>query len=254
MKIAFCGKGGVGKTLIAGLLSLAFLEDGYKVLAIDADPSPHLARIFGIKEEVRTLADMKDLLAERSERSGAYYNLNPRVEDLPDRFILKKEKLKLMVLGAIQVAGSGCACAEQAVLRKLLTYLILSSNEVVIVDMEAGVEHFGRASVVPMDAILVITTPFQGSIRTSKQILKLAKDLNLKNVWIIGNQIQDEEDKKIIKEEFQERIIGWVYEDLELKKLEKKGKDLWDYRAVAFEDVKRIKDSLLKQGLKREVI
>ncbi len=246
MKIAFCGKGGVGKSIIAGFLSLAFLEKGYTVLAIDADPSPHLARIFGIKGEVKPLAEMKDLLIERAQKSGIYYNLNPKVEDLPEKFMLKKNDLKLMILGAIRIAGGGCACAEQTVLRKLLTYLILSSKEIVIVDMEAGVEHFGRASIVPMDAILVVTTPFQGSIDTSKQILKLAKDLKLENVWIIGNQIQDEEDQKLIKKEFKEKIIGWVYEDLELKKLEKRGEDFWNYKGKTFEDVKKIRDKLLK--------
>ncbi len=245
MKIAFCGKGGVGKSIIAGLLSLAFLEDNYQVLAIDADPSPHLARLFGIEKEVVPIAEMKDLLEERAQKSGAFYNLNPKIEDLPEKFLIEKDGLKLMVLGAIREAGKGCACPEQRVMRKLLTYLILKANEAVIVDMEAGVEHFGRASIVPMDVILAISRAYKGSITTTRRILDLADQLKMKNVWIVGNAVKNEKEEEILKKEFGDRLLGVLPYDEDLELLEMEGKSLWNYKGVVYQEVKKIKDKIL---------
>lgn len=245
MKIAFCGKGGVGKSLIAALLSLSFLEDGYQVLTIDADPSPHLARLFGIEKEVVPIAEMKDLLTERAQKSGPFYTLNPKIEDLPEKFLIKKENLKLMVLGAIREAGKGCACPEQAVMRRLLSYLILKAKEVVIVDMEAGVEHFGRASVVPMNIILAISRAYKGSITTTRRILELAEQLKMKNVWIIGNVIKNKKEEEILKKEFGQRLLGILPYDEELELIEMEGKSLWNYRGIVYQGVKKIKNKIL---------
>ena len=246
MKIAFCGKGGVGKSLIAVLLSLAFLEDNYQVLAIDADPSPHLARLFGIEKEVVPIAEMKDLLTERAQKNGPFYTLNPEIEDLPEKFLIQKGNLKLMVLGAIREAGKGCACPEQTVLRRLLTYLILKANEVVIVDMEAGVEHFGRASIVPMNTILTITMSYKGSISTTKRILNFAEQLKMKNVWIVGNAIKNEREIEIIKKEFNQKLLGILPYDEELERIEIEGESLWSYKGVVYQEIKKLKDKLLK--------
>ena len=247
MKIAFCGKGGVGKSSIAVLLSLAFLEDGYQVLAIDADPSPHLVRLFGIEKEVIPIAEMEDLLAERAQKSGSFYTLNPKIEDLPEKFLIQKGNLKLMVLGAIREAGRGCACPEQTVLRKLLTYLILKAKEVVIVDMEAGVEHFGRASIVPMDAILTITKPYKGSIETTKHILNLAEQLRMKNVWVIGNAVKSEKEAEIIKKEFSQKLLGILPQDEELERREIEGENLWNYKGLVYQEVRKLKNKLVER-------
>ncbi len=246
MKIAFCGKGGVGKSIIAALLSLAFLEDNYQVLAIDADPSPHLARLFGIEKDVVPIAEMKDLLEERAQKSGPFYTLNPKIEDLPEKFLIEKDGLKLMVLGAIREAGKGCACPEQRVMRKLLTYLILKANEVVIVDMEAGVEHFGRASIVPMDIILAISRSYKGSIATTKRILTLADQLKMKNVWILGNAVKNEKEEKVLREEFGDRLLGVLPYDEELELLEMEGESLWNYKGIVYQEIKKIRDKILK--------
>jgi len=244
MKIALCGKGGVGKSTVATLLALSFLEDGYKVLAIDADPSPHLARLLEIKEEITPIAEMTDLLAERAEKAGPYYTLNPRIEDLPEKFAVTKNGLKLMVLGAIRTAGGGCACPEQTVLRRLLTYLLLTSGEIVIVDMEAGVEHFGRATLTPIDLLLVITQPFRGSVETTKQILKLAEELKVKNLFVIGNEIAHPQQETYLKEEFGERYLFSLSKDEELEVREFYGRSLWDYRGKAYQEIKYLKRKL----------
>lgn len=244
MKIAFCGKGGVGKSSVSTLLSLAFLEEGYRVLAIDADPSPHLARLLEIPQEIVPLAEMTDLLAERAQKSGPYYTLNPKIEDLPEKFAVTKDGLRLMVLGAIRTAGGGCACPEQTVLKRLLTYLILSSREVVIVDMEAGVEHFGRATVAPMDVILVITQPLRGSLETTKQILKLADELDLKKVFVVGNRVKDTSQEDFLRKEFGDLYLLSLSPDGELERREFEGRGLWDYRGKLFTQVKELKGRL----------
>lgn len=244
MKIAFCGKGGVGKSSIAALLALAFLEEGYRVLAIDADPSPHLARLLEIPKEIVPLSEMTDLLAERAQKSGPYYTLNPKIEDLPEKFAVTKDGLRLMVLGAIRTAGGGCACPEQTVLKRLLTYLILTSREVVVVDMEAGVEHFGRATVAPMDVILVITQPLRGSLETTKQILRLAEELKLERVFVVGNRVKSSSQEDFLKKEFGEVYLLSLPPDEELERREFEGRGLWDYRGELFIRARELKESL----------
>ncbi|MCS7200347.1 MAG: P-loop NTPase [Caldimicrobium sp.] len=246
MKIAICGKGGVGKSSIATLLILAFLERGYKVLAIDADPSPHLARLLEIPMEITPLAEMMDLLAERAQKVGPYYTLNPKIDDLPERFTLTKDGLRLMVLGAIRTAGGGCACPEQTVLRRLLTYLLLTSKEVVLVDMEAGVEHFGRATVAPVDALLVITQPFKGSIETAKQIVKFSRDLGIKRVFVLGNRVKSVEQEMILKGEFQDSYLLSFPQDEELERREIEGMGLWNYRGILFKNAQELQQKLVE--------
>lgn len=246
MKIAICGKGGVGKSSIATLLILAFLEKGYKVLAIDADPSPHLARLLEIPMEITPLAEMKDLLAERAQKAGPYYTLNPKIDDLPEKFTVTKNGLKLMVLGAIRTAGGGCACPEQMVLRRLLTYLLLTSKEVVLVDMEAGVEHLGRATVTPVDALLVITQPFKGSIETAKQIVKFSRDLGIKRVFVLGNRVKAVEQEMLLKGEFQDSYLLSFPQDEELERREFEGKGLWNYKGILFKNAQELQQRLVE--------
>ena len=246
MKIALCGKGGVGKSILAVILSLVFLDERYKVFAIDADPSPHLARLFGIESEIVPIAEMKELLAERAEKSGPYYTLNPKIDDLPEKFVIIKDGLRLMVLGAIRVAGGGCACPEQTVLRRLLSYLILTAKEVVIVDMEAGVEHFGRATVTPMDVILVVVQPSMGSIQTAKQIFRLAKELKLERVYFLGNNVKSTAQKEVLCKEFGPLLLTFFPFDENIEKIELTGGSLWNYRGELFQRMKEVKVVLEK--------
>ncbi len=227
MKIALCGKGGVGKSTLAVLLSEALLAKGYEVLAIDADPSPHLARLFGFEEaeKVIPIAEMKDLLAERSQKDGPFYCLNPKVDDLPERFMLRRGPLRLMVLGAIREAGVGCACPEQTVLRRLLALLLLRAKEAVIIDMEAGVEHFGRGTVVGVDFLLVVVQPYRGSIETTKRIRVLADQLGLKNVFLVGNTVRPG-DQAFLERELGEELLAAFPFDEVLLQTEREGRPL----------------------------
>jgi len=197
VKIAIGGKGGVGKTTVCAVWAQLLAEDGFDVLAIDADPNTNLASAFGIPSEKspEPLIKMKELIAERTGTDrgaiGAYFKLNPKVSDLPGKYSLEVNDLKLLVLGAITQAGAGCACPEGAFLKALLTYTILQSQEVVLVDLAAGVEFLGRASIQGIDALIVVVEPGSRSIETAINIARMGEELGIKHVAAIANKITD---------------------------------------------------------------
>jgi len=197
VKIAISGKGGVGKTTVCAVWAQLLAEDGFDVLAIDADPNTNLASAFGIPSEQspEPLIKMKKLIAERTgtgkDAIGAYFKLNPEVSDLPEKYSLKVNGVKLLVLGGISQAGAGCACPEGAFLRALLTHTILQRQEMVLVDLAAGVEFLGRASVQGIDALVVVIEPGSRSIETAINITRMSKELGIKQVAAIVNKITD---------------------------------------------------------------
>jgi len=205
LKIAIGGKGGVGKTTVCAVWSHLFAEDGFNVMAIDADPNATLASAFGIpsQDSPRPLIEMKELITERTgtrkDAPGLYFKMNPKVSDLPEQFWLDLGRIKLLVLGAITQAGAGCACAEGAFLKALLTHTILQRQEVVLVDLAAGVECMGRASVQGIDAMVVVVEPGARSIETANSVAKMAKELGIKTVGVIGNKITEKSQIDVIK-------------------------------------------------------
>ena len=194
-KIAIGGKGGVGKTTVCAVWAQLLAEDGFDVLAIDADPNTNLASAFGLPSEQspEPLIRMKELIAERTgtgkDAIGAYFKLNPKVSDLPEKYSLELNGLKLLVLGGITQAGAGCACPEGAFLKALLTYTMLQSQQVVLVDLAAGVEFMGRASIQGIDALIVVVEPGSRSIETAINIARMGKELGIKQVAAIINKI-----------------------------------------------------------------
>ncbi len=204
MKIAISGKGGVGKTLLASLLSTVFVEFGYSVIAIDADPDANLAATLGFPhpEKITPISEMSALIEERTGvqpgQVTTYFKLNPKVDDLPDKYSQKYNGIKLMVMGQIKKGGSGCYCPENTLLRALLIHLLVARDEVVILDMAAGIEHLGRGTARAVDKLIIVVEPGRRSVETAYRIDKLAKDISLQNIAVVGNKIRSQSEREFL--------------------------------------------------------
>jgi CO dehydrogenase maturation factor len=199
MKIAVSGKGGVGKTTLTALLSHEAVAAGYRVFAIDADPNPGLATALHFPSIPSPLVDLKEIIAERVGTVEGFFRLNPRVDDIPQEFSVEHDGIRLMVMGGIRQGGAGCACPENTFLRSLLQHVLFDRDEWVLVDCEAGLEHFGRATARGVDKLLVVVEPDLNSVETAYRIRKLAGDIGITRIHIIGNKIRDAEDAEFLK-------------------------------------------------------
>ncbi len=204
MKIAVTGKGGVGKTFLVAILAKLFAEKGKKIFAIDADPDSNLALTlkFPNPSEITPLVKMKKLIEERTGGKigtlNPYFKLNPKVDDIPDKYFLSHQGINLAVMGSVRGGGAGCTCPENAFLKALLRHLIVEREEVVILDMEAGIEHLGRGTAESVDRLIVVVEPARNSIETAHRIRDLAKAIGIARIEIVGNKIRENRDKKFI--------------------------------------------------------
>ena len=256
MKIAISGKGGVGKTTLAGVIARVLAERGYKVLAIDADPDANLASAIGIDQEkldsVRPLALMTEFIEERTNTKkgtyGSFFKLNPRVDDIPERFAVEKDGIKLVILGNIQQGGGGCFCPENVLLKSLLSYIFIERDESVIVDMEAGLEHLGRGTTEYVDALIVVVEPGQRSFQTAYQVRKLSQDLGIKNLYIVGNKVMDESDDRLIRKNLEGfTVIGFMSHNEKIMEADKLGVSPFDLDEKVKAEVEHIVDTLYDQ-------
>ncbi len=199
MKLAVAGKGGVGKTTLVVLLAREAAARGYRVIAVDADPDANLAMTLGIYTPIVTLAEERELIKERVG-AGGLVKLNPTVDDIPDRYSVEQDGIRLLVLGGIRQGGGGCACPANALLRSLLRHLFLRQGEVVLVDMEAGIEHLGRGTVQGVDALIVVVEADRRSLETAARIVHLAHEIGLDRILAAGNKIRQPEEEALIRE------------------------------------------------------
>ncbi len=200
MKIAISGKGGVGKTTLCALLAKEAVSQGRRVLAVDADPNPTLAVTLGFSEEITPLVELRELMEERLGSLEGFLRLNPRVDDIPERFALERNRIKLLVMGPIRQGGGGCACPQNTFLKSLLQHLVLERDELVLLDFEAGLEPLGRATAQGVDVLLVVVEPDGASLLTAKRIHTLAQEIGVRKIFAVANKVRESTDLEYIKE------------------------------------------------------
>jgi CO dehydrogenase maturation factor len=251
MKLAVSGKGGVGKTTFSALLIRTFNQSGKRVLAIDADPDANLAAAVGIEnaDRIVPIAEMKELVLDRTGAQpgtiGGFFKLNPKVDDLPDALSATLENIKLMRLGGVKKGGAGCICPESTLLRALVMHIVLARDEVVVMDMEAGIEHLGRATAKAVDKLIVVVEPGRRSIDTAEHIRRLAAEIGLNNIAVVGNKIRGSKDREFLENHLNDfEFLGFLPYDDTLIEADLNGVSPFDVDSPSREQVKSMISNL----------
>lgn len=248
MKIAVTGKGGVGKTTFAATLARLYAQEGRPVLAADVDPDANLGLALGFSEEeleqIVPITKMRKLIEERTgaNEDNTFYKINPMVSDIPDTYGKVCNGVRLLVLGTVDTAGSGCVCPEHVMLKRIINNLVLHREDVVILDMEAGLEHLGRGTTSGMDQFIVVIEPGARSIQTYQNVKRLAADLGVKQVRVVANKVRDEKDEEFIRSRIPaEDLLGFVHYNTEVIDADRSGSSPFDFSKTAVEEINNIK-------------
>ena len=248
MKLAITGKGGVGKTTLSSTLARLYADEGRTVLAADVDPDANLGLALGLTQEevdeIVPISKMRTLVEERTGASAAnqFYKLNPYVADIPDTFSKDINGVKLLVMGTVDVGGSGCVCPEHVMLKSILSALTYRKNDVVIMDMEAGLEHLGRGTAQGMDQFIVVIEPGARSVQTNRNVKRLAKDLGVKRVRVVANKVRDQQDEDFVRSIIpEEDLLGCIHYNTEVIDADRQGKSPYDFSPTAIEEIRKIK-------------
>ena len=251
MKIAITGKGGVGKTTFAATIARMYANEGRSVLAADADPDANLGLALGFTEEeleeIIPISKMRKLVEERTEADefNRMFKMNPKVDDIPDKYAKTCNGVKLLVLGTVETGGSGCVCPEHVMLKRIINHLMLRSTDVVILDMEAGLEHLGRGTTSGMDQFIVVIEPGARSIQTYKNVKRLADDLGVKQVSVVANKVRSAEDEAFIRSRIPaEDLLGFIHYNSEVIDADRQGKSPYDFSQQLNEEVRSIKEKI----------
>ncbi len=248
MKVAITGKGGVGKTTLSSTLARLYADEGRTVLAADVDPDANLGLALGLsQEEVDAIVPISKLRGLAEERTGAtgsgkFYKLNPYVADIPDLYAKTVNGVKLLVMGTVDVGGTGCVCPEHVMLKAILSSLTYRKNDVVIMDMEAGLEHLGRGTAANMDQFIVVIEPGARSVQTYRNVKRLASDLGVRQVRVVANKVRDEADEAFIRQSIPaEDLLGIIHYNPQIMDADRKGQSPYDHSPTAIEEIRKIK-------------
>lgn len=251
MKIAVTGKGGVGKTTIAATLARLYAAEGKKVYAADVDPDANLGLALGFKEEelkeIVPISKMRKLVEERTgaDKSNSFYKVNPKVDDIPDTYGRECNGVKLLVLGTVETAGGGCVCPENVMLKRIINNLVLHRDDIAILDMEAGLEHFGRGTTEGMDQFIVVIEPGGRSIQTYRNVKRLAEELGVKKVRVIANKIRNKKDEEFIQNRIPpEDLLGFVHYNTEVMDADQEGVSPYEFSRITTGEIAQIKEKI----------
>ena len=253
MKIAITGKGGVGKTTLSAVLARLYAEEGKKVLAVDVDPDANLGLALGFSPDevdaITPVSKMEELIKERTGADeagmGTFFKINPKVDDIPDRFAQEKNGVRFLVMGTVETGGGGCVCPEHVVLKRLISHLVVQRDEVVIMDMEAGIEHLGRGTASMVDRFIVVIEPGSRSVQTYRLVKKLAADLGVKTVNVVANKVRDAADEDFIRSNIPaDALLGLVHLNSEIADADRRGLSPFDTSETARNEIGSIKARL----------
>ncbi|QNM05872.1 ATP-binding protein [Qiania dongpingensis] len=251
MKIAVTGKGGVGKTTFAATLARLYAEEGKNVLAADVDPDANLGLALGFSDEeldrIVPITKMRKLIQERTgaDETNKFFRINPKVDDIPALYAKSCNGVKLLVLGTVETGGSGCVCPEHVMLKRIINHLVLRSDDVVILDMEAGLEHLGRGTTEGMDQFVVVIEPGARSVQTYRNVKRLADDLGVKQVKVVANKVRGTEDEEFIKSKIPaEDLLGFIHYNSEVIDADRQGKSPYDFSPAVKAEIQKIKEKI----------
>ncbi|GAB6102447.1 AAA family ATPase [Thermococcus atlanticus] len=212
-RVVITGKGGVGKTTLTAILARLLAREGFNVLAVDEDPQMNLAHALGIPKEVReNIVPLNRNLDYIEEKTGArpgtnwglYFSLTPDVRDVVERFgVVGPDGVMLLVMGSVVQAAAGCLCPENALLDAVVKYINLRKREIILMDTQAGLEHFGRALARGFKQAVILTEPTYNSVQVAVNAARLARQLGINHIHLVINKV-----KKDAHIEKVERILG----------------------------------------------
>ena len=253
MKIAITGKGGVGKTTLSSTLARIYAAEGRTVLAADVDPDANLGLALGFTEEelasITPISEMAELIAERTGSSsdglGKFFRINPKVSDIPDRFAIEKNGVKLLVMGTVDTGGAGCVCPEHVMLKRVISHLVIGRDDVVILDMEAGLEHLGRGTAESVDRFIVVIEPGARSIQTYHKVKQLAGDLGVKNVSVVANKVRGADDEEFLKSKIPaDDLLGFIHYNEDVITADRTGVSPYDVSSETTAEIQKIRERI----------